>query len=181
MDDCERRVYGHKFCQLHYQRWKKTGDPLGMLGKKGMTAAERFWSRVDTSDGPDACWPWTGFRNDQGYGLVCSNGKPDRRAHRIAYELANGPIPEGHDVLHQCDNPPCCNPKCLHTGTHDENMAEMVQRKRRTRKFTDEVMIAVLESHEPHRVIAERYGMSRSYIALIKQQYVPGMHRSFTS
>lgn len=74
------------------------------------------------------CWPWMGYRH-RGYGEV-SWGMRMQRAHRIAWMLANGPIPSGLWVLHKCDNPPCCNPAHLYLGTHDDNVRDKVERGR---------------------------------------------------
>ncbi len=96
--------------------------------------AERFRARVDSSAGPEACWPWTGGDcNRFGHGRMQTVGVPwlPRRtmAHRLAYMLANGPIPEGDGyhgtcVLHRCDNPSCCNPAHLFLGTAGENNSD---------------------------------------------------------
>lgn len=90
----------------------------------------RFWARVDKR-GPDECWPWVGPTDRVGYGAYCfiSHEGPIP-AHRIAYGLANGGIPDGLHVLHKCDNRPCCNPAHLYTGTHTDNMADMRMRGR---------------------------------------------------
>lgn len=73
-----------------------------------MTDADRFWRRVERSSG---CWIWAGARYQNGYGAFAVSPVPKKvkhwRAHRFAWELANGPIPEGLRVLHHCDNPPC--------------------------------------------------------------------------
>ena len=96
------------------------------------TWQERFWAKVDRSGGPDACWIWTGGRKGRGYGEFYK----DHRllgAHRVAWELAIGPIPNGLDCLHSCDNPPCCNPAHLFLGTQADNNADMVAKGRDAR------------------------------------------------
>jgi hypothetical protein len=82
--------------------------------------ADGFWSRVDRSGGPDACWPWTAGRFQKGYEMTRWQGRT-RGAHRVAYELAYGPILDGLWVLHDCDNPPCCNPAHLFPGNSAVN------------------------------------------------------------
>lgn len=94
--------------------------------------AERFWPKVDKRGGDDACWPWLGGRFESGYGQFSQRPR-NLRAHRVAYELTHGQIPDNLMVLHECDNPPCCNPKHLFLGTNDDNMADR-QRKGRTSK-----------------------------------------------
>ncbi len=83
--------------------------------------------------GPDACWPWTGYITEDGYGRCWTNDYRGRRSHCIAYEKVNGPIPEGMQVCHTCDNPPCCNPKHLFLGTLQENMADRNAKGRQAR------------------------------------------------
>lgn len=94
---------------------------------------ERFWAKVKKGSG---CWIWTGARTTSGYGFfnLPRNGLPKRvvKAHRYAWTLAQGAIPDGMFVCHSCDVPLCCNPEHLWLGTHDENMRDMV-RKGRTR------------------------------------------------
>lgn len=99
------------------------------------TAAEmerlerRFWSKVDRSGGPDACWPWIASRLVDGYGQFFCCGTM-RRAHRIAWMLFAGVLPEELCVLHRCDNPPCVNPAHLFLGTVVENNSDMTRKGR---------------------------------------------------
>lgn len=88
------------------------------------TVAERFWKRVVKGDG---CWLWIGARTPSGYGQIDKRG-----AHRVSWELHNGPIPEGLVVRHQCDVPPCVRPDHLLIGTQKDNMADKVARGRHT-------------------------------------------------
>jgi len=67
---------------------------------------------VDKSAGPDACWPWTGCLNQDGYGETWFNGR-QIGAHRWSYEQECGPVPEGLHLSHLCRNPTCVNPKHL--------------------------------------------------------------------
>jgi hypothetical protein len=79
-----------------------------------------FWSRVDQSGD---CWPWTGAIGGPGYGELTRNGQV-LTTHRLAYELARGPIPPGMCVCHTCDNKACCRPSHLWLGTHGDNMRD---------------------------------------------------------
>ena len=90
---------------------------------------KRFWSKVDMSGGPDACWLWLGYRNCQGYGLFGLNGT-NVRAHRYAYGLANQPPAPYVYICHTCDNPPCCNPRHLYLGSPAQNTQDQKDRDR---------------------------------------------------
>ncbi len=87
-------------------------------------ARARFWSKVS---GGESCWEWNGSRNEDGYGIVKRDGKL-RKAHRLAYELAWGPIPDGLLIRHRCDNPPCCRPTHLIPGTKLDNARDRDRR-----------------------------------------------------
>lgn len=89
----------------------------------------KFWGYVDQSAGRFGCWPWTGAKKEKGYGQVYFMGK-NIRAHRMAYELGVGPIPDGLFVCHVCDNPSCCNPWHLIAATAKENTQDMIHKGR---------------------------------------------------
>lgn len=100
-------------------------------GPRPRSIAERLWEKVDrngpTMPGMESpCWVFTGTKSDDGYGSISSGGHSGKmlRAHRVAWELENGPIPEGVELCHRCDNPPCCRPSHHFLGTHSENMLD---------------------------------------------------------
>lgn len=70
---------------------------------------------------PHECHIWTASCTEDGYGIIFNQGKV-LRAHRVAWELANGKIPSQLHVLHRCDNPPCVNILHLWLGTNADNV-----------------------------------------------------------
>lgn len=85
--------------------------------RERVDAPERFWARVDKSG---CCWVWTGSCNNKGYGRF-----DGEYAHRFSWRLLSGPIPDGLNVLHRCDNPPCVRPDHLFLGTVSDNARDM--------------------------------------------------------
>jgi len=126
-------------CGRIFRLREKTFQSLGRFAKR------KFCSRACTASGPvvstpetfwaslskreNGCWEWVGRKYPKGYGKIARNGK-DVRAHRYAYSLAKGPIPDGMMILHSCDNPPCCNPDHLRAGTAKENREDAISRGR---------------------------------------------------
>jgi hypothetical protein len=89
---------------------------------KGVPAVplnERFWSKVDRN-ADNECWPWKASLRMNGYGQFMLAGH-NVAAHRLAYEMVVGPIPEGLDLDHLCRNRTCCNPAHLEPVTRREN------------------------------------------------------------
>lgn len=96
-----------------------------------MLDSKRFWNKVKrVVRRPDLgeCWEWQGFVRRNGYGQLAYAGK-SRGAHVVAWMLTNKRIvPNGLQVLHDCDNKSCINPDHLHTGTCSQNALEAVER-----------------------------------------------------
>lgn len=82
--------------------------------------AQRFWSKVNTTAGPDGCWPWTAGRDSHGYGRFWLDGH-NLGAHRIAFELVTGEHPGALEIDHTCFNRACMNPTHLRPATHKQN------------------------------------------------------------
>lgn len=95
-------------------------------GPKPIPIEVRFWNKVVKTKG---CWKWSGCVDGFGYGNIQSPGGT-RTAHRVSWEIHNGPIPKGKCVLHRCDNPPCSNPKHLFTGAKRDNVVDAYRKGR---------------------------------------------------
>jgi hypothetical protein len=133
----------------------------------------RFWANVRI--GP-RCWPWIGCLRSDGYGVV-GCGARSCRAHRLAYEMTFGPIPDGLHVLHDCDNRACCRPDHLTLGTNLDNITDMIAKGRQHRgerspgaKLTETAVRLVRARHAAGvalDVIAVEFGISKANASLI--------------
>lgn len=137
---------------------------------------ERFWGKVDRG-WPSRCWEWQGRRDASGYGHFSDDGLK-WRAHRAAWVLTYGPIPEGLCVCHHCDNPACCNPDHLFLGTHTDNIADAAHKGRMNRgernpnsKLTEEDVLDIhlmeATGKWSRKGLAEKYGVSQGTISKI--------------
>lgn len=99
-------------------RFRSDGVPA-----RGQPAWVRVFGQCVARD--SGCWEYTRYLNEDGYGTIRVGGPGDKsqdKVHRVAWAHANGrPVPDGMDVCHKCDNPPCCNPEDLFLGTHADN------------------------------------------------------------
>lgn len=102
-----------------------------MSGKVRVTfddIVKRFWSKVCKED-TNECWMWIGCVNGSGYGSFKTSYKSNM-AHRFSWELVNGKIPNGLEILHKCDNRLCVNPNHMDIGTSKDNMRDMINKGR---------------------------------------------------
>lgn len=126
------------------------------------------------------CLEWQRGRTSKGYGMVRFEGQ-DVRSHRLAFRLAFGTFADrlGLQVLHKCDNPPCCNPQHLWAGTGRENQQDKVSKGRHApqhgsknnhARLTEEQVrdvIARCERGQLQREVAAAYGISQPSVSKI--------------
>ncbi len=134
-----------------------------------MNLTESFLQRIHVPGSPTDCWLWDGAIGSDGYGRVRRSGRT-YSAHRYAYRLFKGPIPEGLCVLHRCDEPRCINPTHLFLGTKLDNSRDMQRKGRQgysAHKLTAEQvreLRARLEAGESKRSLSEAFGVCRSTV-----------------
>ena len=129
IEGCGRNLKAYGWCNVHYQRWRKHGDPL--VRKMIFGSVEERLNHYIDKRGPDECWPWTGALG-RGYGIIWANGVSSR-AYREAFKLWVGPVPAGAHLDHVCHDPSvcsltvdcphrsCCNPAHLKAVTPRAN------------------------------------------------------------
>lgn len=107
---------------------------------------------------PDECWEWQGAQVRYGYGnsTLILQGKRVRGAHRVAWVLQFGPIPNNLCVLHKCDNPPCVNPAHLFLGTRADNIRDCIRKGRNKTDIAGE-----MARHPERRAKGEKIGLAK--------------------
>lgn len=142
------------------------------------------WKHIDASGGDRACWPWTGYKNESGYGIIQSKAFKEsgsRLAHRTVFFVVYNQRPEA--VCHRCDNPLCCNPKHLFAGTRAENNRDRARKRRSayTRgsknpysRLTESQVIELRQLYKKGRSaeLARKYGISKLYVQQIANRAV---------
>lgn len=173
-DVCSREFY----VPPSHRRIRQTCS-LGCKGKQQLNwqkqdLATRFWAKVDKSGD---CWLWTGAILKTGYGSIRIDHKAIR-AHRAAYELSVGPIPEGALLRHTCDNPRCVNPAHLLLGDKRSNTQDAIERGQHRcgerdpkAKLSNQNVVEIrdaLARGETGKALARRFGVGESVISRIK-------------
>ena len=130
IENCFNPVRAKGWCNTHYARWYRTGNPLSAHPRRkvGLTISEILELYVQKGK-PDECWLWTKSTNNDGYGHFGFKGRMID-AHRATAEIIYGPLTSDIVVRHSCDIPLCCNPKHLLMGTQADNIADCHRRKR---------------------------------------------------
>lgn len=138
---CTNKEHQSGMCHPHWRRLKLYGSPMRTKQSQfhGLTLEERFFKWVKKTDG--GCWLWIGSTNKvkpgSGAGQIRIKGRKNPvLAHRISWEIHKGPIPEGMNVCHSCDNPPCVNPDHLFLGSQSDNLKDMFAKGRNRNQFS---------------------------------------------
>ena len=157
---------------------------------------ERFWVKAKRGK-TDECWEWTASKSSRGYGEFSCGSRTDSScgiflAHRVAWRIVHGPIPNGLCVLHHCDNRACVNPRHLFLGTLADNNHDMFRKGRGAcgdkngmrkypecrphgerngrAKFTEQAIRGIrcrAAEGVPQRVLAQENGVTQSAISMI--------------
>ena len=158
-------------------------------GFRSATRPDRFWAKVQKSEA--GCWIWTGGTNSNGYGTFRVSTGVSEYAHRLAWTLIQGPIPDGLDVCHSCDSlypirdvtyRRCVRPDHLFLGTQLDNMRDMRAKGRvgntrvfgetvGTSKLTEDQVLDIRARHAmggcTFKGLADGYGVSDTTVAAV--------------
>ena len=161
-------------CQSQIGRKK---DPTRRTPEHAQRSLDARTHRTET------CWLWTGRVDHNGYGIIWAFGR-QTNPHRVSYELANGPIPDGLFVCHRCDVRRCVNPAHLFVGTQADNIADM-KAKGRGHQGSTQGMSKLIESQvieirrlcrdknrPTYKQIGLRYGVSEAEISRIVRRLI---------
>lgn len=179
---CDLKVVALGLCVNHWRMTVKHGSPVAPRPlsaiNRGLSDEQRFWKSVYKTDG---CWLWVAGRDEDGYGVFKAEifGVQVFKAHRYSHILATGEIlTPDRLVMHSCDNPPCCNPAHLSSGTSLENTLDMIMKGRhlgRSRahadkvgKLSDDQVRAILRDGRPYAQIAAAFDVHPQTIMGIK-------------
>ena len=148
------------------------------IPKLHFTQINRFWTYVERSDAPDACWLWAGYISENGYGIVGIKGG-QYKAHRVSYFIEYGRIDNDRLVLHRCDVRACVNPAHLFLGTPKDNSQDAVRKERNTKlygeqngkaKLTRAAVLAIRRICKRgvyQKTVAKQFGVSEATVSYV--------------
>lgn len=138
---------------------------------EGFDADKRLWARKIALE--SGCWLWTGSVDSWGYGTVRVGGSRGHtyKAHRIAWQVTHGPIPQGKRVMHRCDVTRCINPAHLLLGSDADNNDDKARKGRAPKKLTPDDVREIRRRQglgESDTVIALDFGVQRATLWAIR-------------
>lgn len=178
VEDCERKAITKSFCDMHYRRFRKNGDPLNPGSKivyRGKTEKEKFDLQYEIKE--NGCWIWIGATRENAKGILYGR-LGNEGAHRVSFRLHNGPIPDGLYACHKCDIPLCVNPNHLFLGTHEDNMKDMVEKERSYKGKGENKGVSKLSNAQAEQIrnsslsqnkLAAIFGVSQTTVGRIKR------------
>lgn len=155
-----------------------------VVGRNRLNSRPRSsgWDRIERLSIPEpnsGCLLWCGRADKNGYGIIRMGYL--RKAHRVAWEIRRGPIPDDLFVCHKCDVPACVNPDHMFLGTSQDNTADRDRKGRGARpqgvlnafaKLTDRQVIEIRREAGTLAEIGQRYGVSRSLVGYIRARKI---------
>jgi len=154
-------------------------NTMGKSGPKPASVESRFWQKVAIGSA-DECWLWQACTYHHGYGKFALTRCNPVYAHRLAYELTYGAIPDGLCILHRCDVRACCNPNHLFLGTQLDNIADMNAKGRGSKppkpesrkthkgwKDADTIRSLYATGHYKQIEIAQMFGIRQALVSQI--------------
>lgn len=172
IDGCGKRTVGRGWCDAHYRRWKRHGDPEG--GRVAHGEPMR-WLKAHVGHTGSSCLRWPYGASDEGYGKIAQDGKW-RNASRVMCEIVHGPAPTpSHQACHSCGkgHEACVSPAHLYWGTPTQNNADQLIHGTRARgerqgqsRLTEAVVLEIRRQAEavPQVEIARRFGITKQLV-----------------
>lgn len=154
------------------------------MGRKRLSIFTRVRKRLESE-----CWDWLlSVNKSTGYGQVSDGFGKTTTAHRRAWIEVYGPIPEGLNILHSCDNRRCCNPDHLFDGTNQDNQTDKVRKGRQARgekqgasKFTNEQAEWVRKVYQPGHFEFGATALSKRFMVSVSQIFRILNRETYTS